>query len=153
VLDSIDPGDLRVHTSLRPARSSGDPVLVGRVISNLLDNALRYNVSGGKVRLATCTVDDRAIVEVTNTGPVIAPGLVDGLFEPFRRLQDRTSGDGFGLGLAIVASIAAAHGATVAAHPITEGGLKIIVTMPSTAVMHNVTRTWVGSPYAEIDRP
>jgi signal transduction histidine kinase len=54
VLDSIDPGDLRVHTSLRPARSSGDPVLVGRVISNLLDNALRYNVSGGKVRLATC---------------------------------------------------------------------------------------------------
>jgi light-regulated signal transduction histidine kinase (bacteriophytochrome) len=56
------------------------------------------------------------------------------MFEPFRRLQDRTSGDGFGLGLAIVASIATMHGGTVAAHPMPAGGLRITVTMPATAV-------------------
>jgi signal transduction histidine kinase len=129
VLDSIDSGDLRLYTSLQPAWSSCDRLLMGRVISNLLNNAVRYNVSGGNVRIATSTVDDQAIVEVTNTGPIIAPGMVDGLFEPFRRLHDRTSGDGFGLGLAIVASIAAAHDATVVAHQRPEGGLKVTVAM------------------------
>jgi signal transduction histidine kinase len=104
---------------------------MARAISNLVENAVRYNSPDGHVWLATSTVDDQAVVEVTNTGPVIAPGLVDGLFEPFRRLHDRTSGDGFGLGLAIVASIAAAHDATVVAQPRPEGGLKVTVAMSS----------------------
>jgi signal transduction histidine kinase len=69
-------------------------------------------------------------VTVANTGPVIDPRAVDGLLEPFRRLHDRSDNDGFGLGLAIVASIAAAHGGTVAAQPIPEGGLTVTVTLP-----------------------
>ncbi|MGH9071782.1 MAG: ATP-binding protein [Acidimicrobiales bacterium] len=53
------------------------------------------------------------------------------MFEPFQRLSDRTSRDGFGLGLAIVASIAAIHRGTITARPRNDGGLSVKVTMPS----------------------
>jgi signal transduction histidine kinase len=62
---------------------------------------------------------------------VIPPAEVGGLFEPFHRLSDRTGGDGFGLGLAIVASIAAAHGGQAAADSRAEGGLTVTVSLPS----------------------
>ena len=54
---------------------------------------------------------------MANTGPVISPADADRIFQPFQRLNDRTSHDGFGLGLAIVASIAAIHGGTATARP------------------------------------
>jgi signal transduction histidine kinase len=68
---------------------------------------------------------------VTNTGPVISPADIDRIFQPFQRLSDRTSHDGFGLGLAIVASIAAIHGGTATACPRDSGGLSVTVTIPS----------------------
>jgi signal transduction histidine kinase len=130
--------------------TSGDPVLLVRLVANLVDNAVRHNVAGGDLWLTTSTVDGRGTLVVTNTGPLVAADAVDSLFEPFRRLHDRTSRDGFGLGLAIVASIAAVHGGTVAAHPMLEGGLRITVTMRSTAAVSDVTLNWPNSPYAEV---
>ena len=53
------------------------------------------------------------------------------IFQPFQRLSERTSQDGFGLGLAIVASIAEIHGGTVTARPRDDGGLTVTVTIPS----------------------
>jgi signal transduction histidine kinase len=70
---------------------------------------------------------------VINTGPRISPEEAHRIFEPFQRLDDRSSHDGFGLGLTIVASIAEVHGGTATAHPRDEGGLSITVTMPSTS--------------------
>jgi signal transduction histidine kinase len=125
---SAGAGDCRVHMALSPAPVSGDPVLLERLVANLLDNALRYNVPQGRVWLDTSTVDGQAVLVVRNTGPVVEP--VDGLFEPFRRLRDRVGGDGFGLGLTIVASIAGAHGGTVAADPLGTGGLRVTVSLP-----------------------
>lgn len=130
VIDSIDLGDLHRHTSLEPASTTGDPMLLERLIINLVDNALRYNIPGGTIRLTTSTVDDRTVLTVANTGPIIDSHATDGLLEPFRRLHDRSDTDGFGLGLAIVASIAAAHGGTVTAQPIPEGGLNVTVALP-----------------------
>ena len=130
VLDASDRGDRRLHASLQPAVTSGDPVLLERLAANLLDNALRYNTPGGDLWLTTSTADGQATLAVANTGPVIAREALDRLFQPFQRLQDRIGSDGFGLGLAIVASITAAHHGTVTAQPRPGGGLTVTVTMP-----------------------
>ncbi len=131
VLDSAGPGDRRVHATLEPALVSGDPVLAERLIANLVDNAIRYNHGGGDIWLSTRTVAGSSQLTVANTGPVITPAEAGRLFQPFQRLHDRTSPDGFGLGLAIVASIAAIHGGTVTARPRDGGGLSVMVTIPS----------------------
>ena len=68
---------------------------------------------------------------MANTGPLISPADADRIFQPFQRISDRISDDGFGLGLTIVASIAAVHGGTATAHPRDDGGLAVIVTIPS----------------------
>ena len=68
---------------------------------------------------------------MANTGPAISPADTGRIFQPFQRLSDRTSQDGFGLGLAIVASIAAIHGGTATARPREDGGLSVTVTVPS----------------------
>jgi len=75
----------------------------------------------------------RAVLSVRNSGPVIPPGEVDQLFEPFRQLgADRIRhGDGYGLGLAIVRAIADAHHATLTAHARPVGGLDVTVTFPA----------------------
>jgi signal transduction histidine kinase len=133
VLDATDRGDRRLHASLGPAATSGDPVLLERMVANLVDNALRYNTPGGDLWLATDTVNGHAALVVANTGSVIDREALHRLFEPFQRLQGRTASDGFGLGLAIVSSITAAHHGTVTAEPRPGGGLTVTVTMPRLA--------------------
>jgi len=132
VLDSADVGDCRVHATLEPAVISGDPVLSMRLVANLVDNAARYNVPGGDIWITTRGTADGSQLTVANTGPVIGASEAGRIFQPFERLSDRTSHDGFGLGLAIVASIAAVHGGTAAALPRPDGGLCVTVTIPAT---------------------
>ena len=131
VLDTAGLGDRRVHATLEPAVISGDLVLTERLIANLVDNAVRYNAAAGDIWISTRTVAGSGQLTVANTGPVISPADADRIFQPFQRLSDRTSHDGFGLGLAIVASIAAIHGGTVTARPRNDGGLSVTVTIPS----------------------
>jgi signal transduction histidine kinase len=119
-----------IETVLRPGPALGDPVLVERLVTNLVDNAVRHNIPGGWVQVATRTVGGRAILSVANTGPVIPPDQVDRLFQPFQRLQPRRGSNGHGLGLSIVHAIAAAHGATVNVQALPRGGLAIDVTFP-----------------------
>lgn len=130
VLDVTDPTGRALHASLETAMTSGDPVLLERLIANLVDNATSYNVPDGEVWVTTSTVRGRANLVVANTGPVIADSAVHALFEPFQRLQERLTGHGFGLGLAIVASITTAHHGTVGAQPRPGGGLTVTVTLP-----------------------
>lgn len=127
VLDATQPRDRRLHAQLGPATVAGDAMLVERLITNLVDNAIRYNVPNGDVWLSTSTVDGQVRIMVANTGPVVPADAVGTLFEPFQRLDDRTGTDGFGLGLPIVASIAAVHGGAVSAEPRPTGGLTITV--------------------------
>jgi signal transduction histidine kinase len=134
--DAIDaagpaPGTARLHMSLAAAPTRGDPILLERLAANLLDNAVRYNVPGGAVWVSTRTDDSRVVLTVDNTGPVVAAEGVGRLFEPFRRLHERTGDGGFGLGLAIVASIAAAHGGQAEAGARPGGGLTVTVSLPA----------------------
>ena len=130
VLDTAEVGDRCVHATLEPAVISGDPMLAERLIANLVDNAIRYNIAAGDIWVSTGTMAGSSQLTVANTGPVVSPVEAGRIFQPFERLSDRTSHDGFGLGLAIVASIAAIHDGTVTALPRNEGGLSVTVTIP-----------------------
>jgi signal transduction histidine kinase len=108
--------------------------LTGQMAANLVDNALRHNVAGGRVEVTTAAENGRAVLWVVNTGTAIPADQVERLFQPFRTLAaDRTGGDGFGLGLSIVAAIAEAHGADITARPRPGGGLWVEVAFASSA--------------------
>ena len=124
---------LQVGTVLDVAVVVGDPGLVDRLVDNLLDNAIRYNVADGWVRVTTGTTPDdgTALLDVSSSGTVLAADAVDGLFEPFRRLEACTGSQrGVGLGLSIVRAIASAHGGTASAQAIESGGLRVTVRLP-----------------------
>jgi signal transduction histidine kinase len=117
-------------TGLDAALVTGDEVLLERLVDNLLDNAERYNVAGGTVSISTTTQDSASVLRVVNTGPVVPAEMVDQLFLPFTRLDDRIGHNGFGLGLTLVSSIATVHGGTVHAAALPTGGLDISVRLP-----------------------
>ena len=122
---------LNVTVSLAPAPVLGDPRLAERLTTNLIDNALRHNVPGGWVEVTTGHRSGQAFLSVANTGAVIDPAEVSGLFEPFRRRgADRTDREGLGLGLSIVRAIAAAHHAGLRARALPGGGLSIQLRIP-----------------------
>ena len=122
--------DIRIDSSLTAAAATGDPQLVGSLVTNLVDNAIRYNVDGGRVEISTATADGQPTLAIGNTGAVVPPGEVDRLFQPFQRLgTERISrAGGNGLGLAIVRAIADAHGANLTAAARPDGGLDITIT-------------------------
>ncbi len=121
---------LRIDSELDPAPATGDAALAERLVRNLLDNAVSHNVPAGQVLIRTGTAPDGSFLSVANDGPVIPPGEVGRLFEPFQRLGAERTGpndDHHGLGLSIVGAIGVAHGASVDAVARPEGGLAIEV--------------------------
>lgn len=130
-LAAAAPEDLTVVRTLAPLTVTGDRALLGHLVRNLLANAVRHNRAGGRIVVTTSADGELA---VSNTGPVIDPADVPRLLEPFRRSAERrhTAGEGAGLGLSIVASIARAHGAELSAgaNAEPEGGLTIRVRFP-----------------------
>ena len=123
---------LHVDTRLGPALTAGDPGLAESLVANLVDNAIRHNVAGGRIQVSTTMAAGPPRLSIANTGTVIPPGEVGRLFQPFQQFDaERTGHDGgHGLGLAIVSAIAQAHDAAVAAAARPEGGLDITVTFP-----------------------
>jgi signal transduction histidine kinase len=126
---------IHVDTVTELATLDGDCLLIERLVANLLTNAVRHNIADGRVEVVTGAKDGRAVLRVTNTGPLIPPAEVDRLFQPFQRLDPRraTYQDGHGLGLSIVRAIATAHDATITAHPRPDGGLCVSVSFPQPA--------------------
>jgi signal transduction histidine kinase len=125
---------LRLHAALDPAVVAGNAALAERLVTNLVDNAIRHNTPGGRIDVETATTPaGEAVLVVSNTGPVVRAADVDRLFQPFQRLgAERTGqGAGIGLGLSIVAAIAAAHGASVSTRAHDGGGLRIAVAFPA----------------------
>lgn len=127
--------DVEVRTHLRPAPTTGDPILLEQLVRNLVENALRHNVAGGWASVSTALVGGSAELRVSNTGPDVPPHDVDGLFAPFRRDRaDRTHGferAGFGLGLAIAKAVTDAHHGALSARARKAGGLDLRVRLPA----------------------
>jgi signal transduction histidine kinase len=129
--DCIRERGLTVVADLQPAQISGDEHLVGRLVWNLVDNAVRHNLAAGWVRLSTGTEDGHSFLRIANSGEFIPDAAVGSLAEPFYRQAARTGdGGGFGLGLSIVRSVSAAHGAALTVTNPADGGLDIVVRMP-----------------------
>jgi signal transduction histidine kinase len=124
----IERLDLRLRADLDPAETAGDPELLDRMVSNLIDNAVRHNIPGGEVSVITGVRPGTAFLRISNSGPLVPADVVPSLFEPFRRLEARTGRGGAGLGLAIAKSVAAVHGTTVRAQSRPGGGLDVEVT-------------------------
>ncbi|WTW99178.1 HAMP domain-containing histidine kinase [Streptomycetaceae bacterium NBC_01309] len=124
---------IAVHTVLRPCTVDAEPVLVERMVGNLVDNALRYNRPGGHVSVRTGSGDGHSFLRVANTGPQLAAAEADRLLEPFvRGAGVRTHGDGgAGLGLSIVRAIVHAHHGEVTAVARDGGGLDVTVRLPA----------------------
>ena len=137
-IDLIGPAaaarQIQIGTALQDAQVTGDRVLLERLVCNLIDNAVKHNVTGGWVLASTRTDAGSAELTVANGGEHIPADQVTGLFEPFRRLSGRTGNrPGTGLGLSIVASVAKAHGGHAEAHARPDGGLDVQITLPATA--------------------
>jgi signal transduction histidine kinase len=113
---------------------TGNEPLLGRMVENVLDNAIAHNQAGGWIRITTETGQAARLVVETG-GPVLDQAQVAELAQPFRRLgADRTGSDrGAGLGLSIVAAIAAAHGGGLDLRARPEGGLLVAITLPLAA--------------------
>jgi len=108
----------------------GDALLLRELLSNLIDNAVRYSPDGGAITVAIRRDDGGAYaLAVCDTGPGISPEERERVFEPFYRGADVVA-PGTGLGLAIVRTIAVAHGATVSLAGSDGGGLHVTVQFP-----------------------
>jgi signal transduction histidine kinase len=133
VLDAHRPraaeAGITITSRLRPRVVLGEQVLLERLVTNLVQNAVKYNRPDGTIDVRVG--DDPALV-VANTGDDVPPDEVTALFEPFRR---RTAAridhsGGAGLGLAIARSITRAHDGTISASSTGHDGLRVEVAFP-----------------------
>jgi signal transduction histidine kinase len=125
--------DLTVRAAVAAgARVAGSPALISRMIGNLIGNAIGHNEQAGWIAVTTGVHGGTVRLAVENGGRLLDPDQVRQLGQPFRRLgADRTGSDtGSGLGLSIVAAIAAAHGGSLELTARAEGGMRAEVILP-----------------------
>lgn len=115
--------------------SDGDPVLIDRLVTNLLQNAIRHNHAGGRAHVDVVSAPGGNLVRVSNTGPIVSAADAARLTEPFFRTRARTPqrdrvSAGMGLGLALASNIVQVHNGTLVIRPNRSGGLTVTVTFP-----------------------
>jgi heavy metal sensor kinase len=122
-----------------PKRSHfiGDTQMIQRMISNLLDNAIKYTPSGGSVTISINENDTHIAVSVKDTGRGISPNDLPRIFERFYRCDQSRSQSGIGLGLSLARAIARAHGGDITAASILNQGSTFTVTLPKSLPLHS----------------
>ncbi len=127
------PGSLAVSLSVPPDLPPvhADPMRIGQVVANLLDNARKYGTPGSMVTIRARRENDYAVVTVDNDGPVIAPDERESVFERFYRGRDaRSSGiPGIGLGLHLCRRLVEGHGGQIRLEE-RPGGTCVSLTLP-----------------------
>jgi heavy metal sensor kinase len=114
-----------------PCPVRAQPVLLGQLLDNLLDNAFRYSEAGTPVRVSLAREADAVVLSVEDAGRGIAPEDLPHVFEPFYRPPGNRGPGGVGLGLAVVRRIAAAFGGAVGAESTTSRGSRFTVRLPT----------------------
>jgi signal transduction histidine kinase len=111
----------------------GNPDELHRLVANLIDNAIRHTPEDTRIRVRAAAEDGAALLEVSDDGPGLPPGLGEQIFERFVRGSgpaDRAGDLGTGLGLAIVRAVASSHGGEVEAGASESGGARVRVRLP-----------------------
>lgn len=131
-LDELGLGPDDVELALDPDLPAlrADPVLLQRVLVNVLSNAVRFTPSGGRARVATSRLGGVAEIRVIDHGPGVAPERRGDMFAPFQRLGDTDNTVGLGLGLALSRGFAEGMGATLTPEDTPGGGLTMVISLP-----------------------
>jgi len=108
----------------------GDPVLFGRAVSNLVDNALRSTPDGGTIQILIAVNGAHSEVVVRDNGRGVSPEHLPRLFDRFYRVDSSRSSDGAGLGLALVKSIVDLHGGSAKIESEVNRGTTVTLTFP-----------------------
>ena len=127
---------LTIHLAPAPLLVRGDPVRLGQIFSNLLDNASKYTARGGEISLTAVVLNRKLQISVSDNGIGITADALPSIFELFT--QDARAlalyDGGLGIGLAVVRDLVEAHGGTVlATSPGRDLGSDFIVTLPMAA--------------------
>jgi two-component system sensor histidine kinase TctE len=128
--------DIDLGFELRDATVEGDPLLLGELLANLIDNALRYTPSGGAVTVRSGYEGGSPCLSVEDTGPGIPLWARDKVFERFYRIEG-SPGNGSGLGLAIVKEVVEQHGAALKLDALGDVGTRISVLFMSSSGRQN----------------
>lgn len=134
-LEELQVGPDEVDLALLPdlPAAAADPVLLQRVLVNLLANALRHRPVGTRVRVSTSSFAEVVEIRVTDHGPGIPVDRRDDVFQPFQRLGDLDNSTGLGLGLALSRGFVEGMGGTLLPEDTPGGGLTMVVQLPVAA--------------------
>jgi two-component system sensor histidine kinase KdpD len=130
---------VEVRTTIRPELPAveADPVQIGQVLSNLIENAIRFSPPGTEVHITAARWRSAIQVRVTDHGPGIPEADRERVFEEFYRHDAGVGKGGTGLGLAIARAIVVAHGGTIRAEAAPGGGTAVTFELPIAAREHD----------------
>jgi hypothetical protein len=133
VVDAYAPtlkdANLNIIQNISNAEVYGDKRLLQQCLANLFDNVLSHAKGASYVSIALGPANDGVILRVSDNGPGVSEGDQERIFERFVRLDQARSGPGHGLGLSLVAAIAAAHHGAVSAVSL-QPGLRVELFLP-----------------------
>jgi signal transduction histidine kinase len=126
----FEAAGITLERQLSPVPVSADPHWLHQVITNLLTNALKFTPAGGRVTISTTREGAEAALRVTDTGTGIPAGDLPRIFDRFWRGQQAAQISGSGIGLAVAAELAQAHGGRLAASSQPGQGTQMTLTLP-----------------------
>jgi signal transduction histidine kinase len=141
--EAIAEKHILVRTALARISAPGAEILLSRMVDNVIENAVRHNQPGGEINVQIDAGEHHARLSVESSGPVLGREAVGQLAQPFTRLGPERTGsqNGHGLGLSIVAAVAAAHGGMLELSPRRAGGLRVQISLPLATVDQPVAAT------------
>ncbi|MGV2903467.1 sensor histidine kinase, partial [Microbacterium sp. AGC62] len=142
-IDELGLGPADVELALDPELPPvfADPVLLQRVLVNVLANAHRHAPEGSRVIVSTSALGDRAEIRVIDRGDGVSPERRDRIFQPFQRFGDTDNTTGLGLGLALSRGFAEGMGGTLTPEDTPGGGLTMVISLPLGAGHHDTEET------------
>lgn len=128
----VEESGRRLEVQVEPAAATGDPALIAQMLVNLIENGMRHTPRGATLRIAVSGGPDGAELVVADDGPGVPADLRQAVLAPFFRMDASRNSPGSGVGLAIVAAVAARHGARLTLED-NRPGLRVRAVFPPAA--------------------